>query len=119
MLPSNCFSQLLDTVGRKVLYTTKGQPFLIAGSGTLGWDQVAANLVGEELNNLDIACDSIVLCLIEPGEKALVLNSGIIVWLLAMQGAEVEIYCYTGYFGDSFAEWCESLTFVSLAFKAT
>ncbi|KAF8492501.1 pyridoxal phosphate-dependent transferase [Gautieria morchelliformis] len=42
---------------RKVLYTTKGQPFLIAGSGTLGWDQVAANLV-------------------EPGENALVLHSG-------------------------------------------
>ncbi|TDL23675.1 PLP-dependent transferase [Rickenella mellea] len=50
---------------REVLYTTTGQPFLIAGSGTLGWDQVAANLV-------------------EPGENALVLNSG--------------------YFGDSFAD---------------
>ncbi|KAG2053696.1 PLP-dependent transferase [Suillus hirtellus] len=33
------------------------QPFLIAGSGTLGWDQVSANLV-------------------EPGENALVLHSG-------------------------------------------
>lgn len=38
---------LLDAASRSVLYTTKGQPFLIAGSGTLGWDQVAANLVGE------------------------------------------------------------------------
>ncbi|KAG7085263.1 hypothetical protein E1B28_013867 [Marasmius oreades] len=50
---------------RKVLLTSDGQPFLIAGSGTLGWDQVASNLV-------------------EPGEHALVLNSG--------------------YFGDSFAD---------------
>jgi len=40
---------------REVLYTTSAQPFLIAGSGTLGWDQVAANLV-------------------ETGEEALVLN---------------------------------------------
>ncbi|KIM82940.1 hypothetical protein PILCRDRAFT_819739 [Piloderma croceum F 1598] len=42
---------------REVLYTKDAQPFLIAGSGTLGWDQVAANLV-------------------EPGENALVLHSG-------------------------------------------
>jgi hypothetical protein len=28
---------------RKLLYTEKGQPFIIAGSGTLGWDLVAAN----------------------------------------------------------------------------
>ncbi|CCM00366.1 uncharacterized protein FIBRA_02396 [Fibroporia radiculosa] len=42
---------------REVLFTTTGQPFIIAGSGTLGWDQVAANLV-------------------EAGESALVLNSG-------------------------------------------
>lgn len=42
---------------RKVLYTEGGQPFLVAGSGTLGWDAVAANLV-------------------EKDEKALVLNTG-------------------------------------------
>ncbi|KDQ61594.1 hypothetical protein JAAARDRAFT_705023 [Jaapia argillacea MUCL 33604] len=42
---------------REVLFTTDGQPFLIAGSGTLGWDQVAANLI-------------------EPGENALVLHTG-------------------------------------------
>ncbi|XP_006462077.1 hypothetical protein AGABI2DRAFT_151665 [Agaricus bisporus var. bisporus H97] len=42
---------------REVLLTKSGQPFLISGSGTLGWDQVAANLV-------------------ESGENALVLNSG-------------------------------------------
>ncbi|KAI0060929.1 PLP-dependent transferase [Artomyces pyxidatus] len=50
---------------REVVLTKTGQPFLISGSGTLGWDQVSANLV-------------------EPGEHALVLN--------------------TGYFGDSFAD---------------
>ncbi|OJT02875.1 Alanine--glyoxylate aminotransferase 1 [Trametes pubescens] len=42
---------------RQVLYTADAQPFLISGSGTLGWDQVSANLV-------------------EPGENVLVLNSG-------------------------------------------
>ncbi|KAG8826125.1 hypothetical protein FRC19_009652 [Serendipita sp. 401] len=42
---------------RDVLFTQGGQPFIIAGSGTLGWDQVASNLV-------------------ENGEKALVLHSG-------------------------------------------
>lgn len=42
---------------REVLLTKSGQPFLISGSGTLGWDQVAANLV-------------------EQGENALVLHSG-------------------------------------------
>ncbi|PKY20946.1 PLP-dependent transferase [Rhizophagus irregularis] len=50
---------------RKVFLTEKGQPFVVSGSGTLGWDMVSSNLV-------------------EPGEEALVLN--------------------TGYFGDSFAE---------------
>ncbi|KAJ6496812.1 pyridoxal phosphate-dependent transferase [Mycena vulgaris] len=42
---------------REVVLSTEGQPFLISGSGTLGWDQVAANLV-------------------QPGENALVLHSG-------------------------------------------
>ncbi|CAB5392843.1 unnamed protein product [Rhizophagus irregularis] len=50
---------------RKVFLTEKGQPFVVSGSGTLGWDMVSSNLV-------------------EPGEDALVLN--------------------TGYFGDSFSE---------------
>lgn len=48
---------LLTQRSREVLFTKDAQPFLIAGSGTLGWDQVAANLV-------------------EPGENALVLHSG-------------------------------------------
>lgn len=42
---------------REVLITKSAQPFLISGSGTLGWDQVASNLV-------------------ERGDHALVLNSG-------------------------------------------
>ncbi|KAI8974542.1 PLP-dependent transferase [Trametes punicea] len=42
---------------REVLFTADAQPFVISGSGTLGWDQVSANLV-------------------EPGENVLVLNSG-------------------------------------------
>jgi len=39
----NCIKLL-----RKVLYTTDGQPFLVAGSGTLGWDAVAANLIEKD-----------------------------------------------------------------------
>lgn len=44
---------------RKVLYAEKegNQPFLIAGSGTMGWDAVGANLI-------------------ERGDEALVLNTG-------------------------------------------
>ena len=42
---------------RQVLVTERGQPFIVAGSGTLGWDMVACNLI-------------------EPGEEALVLHSG-------------------------------------------
>jgi len=42
---------------RQVLFTKAGQPFLISGSGTLGWDQVGANLV-------------------EAGDKVLVLHTG-------------------------------------------
>jgi alanine-glyoxylate transaminase/serine-glyoxylate transaminase/serine-pyruvate transaminase len=42
---------------RQVVCSTDGQPFLISGSGTLGWDQVSSNLI-------------------EPGEKALVLHTG-------------------------------------------
>ncbi|ETW79094.1 putative aminotransferase class V [Heterobasidion irregulare TC 32-1] len=42
---------------REVVYSKDAQPFLISGSGTLGWDQVSSNLV-------------------EAGENALVLNTG-------------------------------------------
>jgi len=42
---------------REVLLTKTGQPFIISGSGTLGWDQVSANLV-------------------QQGENVLVLNTG-------------------------------------------
>ncbi|KAE9964262.1 hypothetical protein BLS_008505 [Venturia inaequalis] len=54
----NIFGETL-TLLRKLFQTTDpaSQPFVISGSGTLGWDQVAANLV-------------------EPGEEALVLHTG-------------------------------------------
>ncbi|GAA5889687.1 hypothetical protein JCM6882_007103 [Rhodosporidiobolus microsporus] len=48
----NCLRML-----RTVLYTETAQPVICSGSGTLGWDMVAANLI-------------------EAGEKALVLNTG-------------------------------------------
>ena len=41
----------------QVTLTETGQPFIIAGSGTLGWDLVAANLV-------------------EAGDPVLLLNTG-------------------------------------------
>ncbi|GAA5992381.1 hypothetical protein JCM11641_002144 [Rhodosporidiobolus odoratus] len=48
----NCLRML-----RRVLYAESAQPFIVAGSGTLGWDFVAANLI-------------------ERDQKALVLNTG-------------------------------------------
>ena len=42
---------------RKVFLTEKGQPFVVSGSDTLGLDMVSSNLV-------------------EPGEDALILNTG-------------------------------------------
>ncbi|CAO1614055.1 unnamed protein product [Sympodiomycopsis kandeliae] len=53
---------------RDTLVAPEAQPVITAGSGSLGWDHVASNVI-------------------EPGEEALVLNSG--------------------YFGDSFAECLE------------
>lgn len=41
----------------QVVMTKDGQPFLVSGGGTLGWDMVASNLI-------------------EPGEHALVLHAG-------------------------------------------
>ncbi|KAF2209017.1 hypothetical protein CERZMDRAFT_114165 [Cercospora zeae-maydis SCOH1-5] len=54
----NCFGDVLSML-RKLFITTdpNSQPFVISGSGTLGWDQVAANLT-------------------EPGDDALVLHTG-------------------------------------------
>lgn len=42
---------------RQVLFAPEAQPVITAGSGTLGWDHVAANVC-------------------EPGDEVLVLNSG-------------------------------------------
>ncbi|CAI6338306.1 unnamed protein product [Periconia digitata] len=54
----NVFGDVLGKL-RKLFQTTDpaSQPFVISGSGTLGWDQVAANLV-------------------EPGDEVLVLHTG-------------------------------------------
>ncbi|EMD62723.1 hypothetical protein COCSADRAFT_38594 [Bipolaris sorokiniana ND90Pr] len=54
----NTFSEVLGNL-RKLFVSTDpaAQPFVISGSGTLGWDQVAANLV-------------------EPGDEVLVLHTG-------------------------------------------
>jgi len=54
----NTFGETLSML-RKLFQTTdpNSQPFVISGSGTLGWDQVAANLV-------------------EPGDEVLVLHTG-------------------------------------------
>jgi alanine-glyoxylate transaminase/serine-glyoxylate transaminase/serine-pyruvate transaminase len=53
-----CFGGVLQNL-RKLFQTTDpaSQPFVISGSGTLGWDQVASNLI-------------------EPGEEVLVLHTG-------------------------------------------
>jgi alanine-glyoxylate transaminase/serine-glyoxylate transaminase/serine-pyruvate transaminase len=50
------FGQALERT-RKMFLSPQGQPFILPGSGTLGMDSVAANLV-------------------EPGDKALVINTG-------------------------------------------
>ncbi|CDO75828.1 hypothetical protein BN946_scf184951.g26 [Trametes cinnabarina] len=50
---------------REVLFTADAQPFIISGSGTLGWDQVHLP-----------SCTKVSANLVEPGENVLVLNSG-------------------------------------------
>ena len=54
----NCFGEVLSML-RPLFQTTDpaSQPFVVSGSGTLGWDQVAANIT-------------------EPGDEALVLHTG-------------------------------------------
>lgn len=42
---------------RKVVLTSSGQPFILSGSGTLGWDTLICNLM-------------------EPGDEALIVNTG-------------------------------------------
>ena len=69
---------------RDVVYTMDAQPFLIAGSGTLGWDQASRPALRVSPSLFDIL--QVASNLIEPGENALVLS--------------------TGYFGDAFADWC-------------
>ena len=47
---------------REVLYAPNCQPFLIAGSGTLGWDQVRCRPVFSELCGWADACGVSLLC---------------------------------------------------------
>ncbi|KAJ1340952.1 hypothetical protein BSLG_004425 [Batrachochytrium salamandrivorans] len=53
----NAFGNAIELT-RKIFMAPTGQPFIVAGSGTLTWDMTAANLI-------------------EPGDKALVVNTGI------------------------------------------
>lgn len=80
---------------REVLFAQAAQPFIIAGSGTLGWDQVRPlpplpPSLGARARLILIRWRpglraQVAANLVEPGENVLVLNSG--------------------YFGDSFADW--------------
>ncbi|KAL2915822.1 hypothetical protein HK105_204523 [Polyrhizophydium stewartii] len=78
----NAFGNAIELT-RKVFLAPTGQPFILAGSGTLTWDMTAANLV-------------------EPGEKVLVVNTGIFGdWFaecLQVYGASVKQL--TAAFGD-------------------
>ncbi|RKP25979.1 pyridoxal phosphate-dependent transferase [Syncephalis pseudoplumigaleata] len=69
----DCFGRVLENL-RHVLLTKSAQPFVVAGSGTLGWDLAVANLI-------------------EKGDKALVHNTGVfgdrMGDCLATYGAEV------------------------------
>ncbi|KAJ3373470.1 hypothetical protein HDU91_000085 [Kappamyces sp. JEL0680] len=70
----NSFGNAIELM-RKVWLAPSGQPFIVAGSGTLTWDMTGANLI-------------------EPGESALVVNSGIFGdWFaecLGVYGAKVD-----------------------------
>ena len=82
---------------RQVVKADDGQPLVVAGSGTLGWDMVGANLVRLDDNVLVI--NNGTLCLLGLGRRldvmAFVWSSFIILWMLC---------CSIGYFGDNFAE---------------
>ncbi|CAJ0915735.1 7941_t:CDS:2, partial [Entrophospora sp. SA101] len=52
----NAFSECFELL-RKLFITKSAQPFVVSGSGTLGWDMVSSNLI-------------------EPGEDVLVLHTG-------------------------------------------
>lgn len=37
---------------REVLYTNTAQPFIIAGTGTLGWDQVRHDIPSDDFDSI-------------------------------------------------------------------
>jgi len=51
-----CFSEAIKST-RDVFLASDGQPFILSGSGTLGWDLTAANFI-------------------QPGDEALIVNTG-------------------------------------------
>ena len=87
----NSFGNALELM-RKVWLAPTGQPFVISGSGTLCWDIVGANLI-------------------QKGEKALVVNTGVFGdWFgesLEVYGAEVE-HCKAEFGGHPSLEEIES-----------
>jgi alanine-glyoxylate transaminase/serine-glyoxylate transaminase/serine-pyruvate transaminase len=52
----NVFGETIEMM-RRIVLTKDGQPFIVSGSGTLGWDMTAANLI-------------------EAGDRVLVINTG-------------------------------------------
>ena len=52
-----CFSEAIKST-RDVFLASDGQPFILSGSGTLGWDLTAANFI-------------------QPGDEALIVNTGL------------------------------------------
>lgn len=79
------FGQALEQL-RSVFLTEKGQPFVLAGSGTIALLPLE-ELSSYQLHHLGTLGWDMAACnLLQKGDKALVVN--------------------TGYFGDRFGEWC-------------
>ena len=80
------FGQALEQL-RSVFLTEKGQPFVLAGSGTIALLPLALSRALTNPHHLGTLGWDMAACnLLQKGDKALVVN--------------------TGYFGDRFGEWC-------------
>lgn len=82
---------------RSVLYAENGdgnQAFLIAGSGTMGWDSVGVNLLERGDDAVRLLLPPYALLPSIYGRKSI---EGALTWL--------QLVLNTGYFGDSFVEW--------------
>lgn len=89
------FGQCLEKM-RKVFLAPDGQPLVVAGSGTLGWDMVGANLVNK-------------------GDDVLIVNNGALSSQQLQKDTEeianadnrgYDTMC-AGYFGDNLADCLE------------